>query len=245
MLENVARLAGAYVGSADDAEPPSDLEVERLVRALITIGYAARDAFVRGTTPDAALRLELARVSERTHGADLAAGREMFADKSWPLSHELAVALGLRKVQALASILVPLWQRIEAGEARYGSAPRLRRLWSRTAQLARPALSSRPSAGLAQLMADWGVDADAVRGAVAPTLGCPCEEAGRLADGTWQAWGLRLPMLRGLGVDEVRALYADCLAPGHPEHAPIPGPRPGHELPTPSGDRVTATAGGR
>jgi len=241
VLENVARLAGVYVGSADDVNYSSDADVESLAQSLVAIGYEARAALVQGAKPGAGLRAELAGLSGRTHRPDLAAGREHYVDKSWPMAHELSAGLGLRKVQAMSSILVPLWRRIEDGQAGFGSERRLARFWSRSAFVARPALGSRPSRGLERLLADWDIDAGAARRALDLTGDAAPEEARLLADRTWQSWGLRLPMLRGLCVDDVRALYADLLTPGHgqgglaPARVLVPGPH------LPAADRLSVT----
>lgn len=232
VLENVARLAGVYVGSNEDVDYPSDGDVEGLARALVAIGYEARAALSMGRTPAAGLRAELAYLSGRTHRADLAAGRENYVDKSWPLGHELSAALGLRKVQAMSSLLVPLWRRIEGGHDGFGSGPRLARFWSRTALAVRASLPRLPSAGLQLLMTDWDIDAEGPARAVALSGSSVPAEAHRLADRTWQSWGHRLPMLRGLSVDEVRGLYADCLAPGPRQgaatHVRVFTPGPSH-----------------
>lgn len=212
VLENLIRLAGVYVGSSEDVCYPSDSDIEGLARALVAIGYEAGSIIASGGTPPAGLRRELATLSGRTHCSDLAAGRENYVDKSWPLGHELSASLGLRKVQAMSSILVPMWARIEAGQCGFGNHARLHRFWSRAVLPVRPRLGQRPSAGLGRLMDDWGVDTHGPALAVHRSGAAVPEEAARLAASTWQSWGHRLPMLRGITAEHVRSLYADCLS---------------------------------
>lgn len=212
VLENLARLAGVYVGGSDDVRYPSDGEAEGIARALVAVGYRIRSAELDGQRPAAGLRAELACLSGRTHAKGLAAGREPYIDKSWPLSHELSAALGLRKMQAMASVLVPMWHRIEDGHTGFGSDVRLGRFWSQSALVVRPRLASRPSAGLASLMEDWQIDADAPARARQRGTASTTAEARRIADRAWHSWGRCLPMLRGLSNNEIYDLYADCLA---------------------------------
>ena len=74
-------------------------------------------------------------------------GRDPCACKGWYLANELSTGLGLRKMTAAAAVLPPLWQRVVEGDARWGSARRLQRLWKALASAHRPALPADPVEG--------------------------------------------------------------------------------------------------
>lgn len=195
-LENLARVAGVYVGDERDV-PLADALVEDVVREVVRLGYRADDSM------DAAGRTALLAMSGRTHGADLVEDRALYIDKCWPLANELSTGLGIRKVQAIAIVLPALWRAIEAGTTAAGSARRLARLWDVVRAAAPVDLPTDAGTGLDRLVADWRIATTGLR---------PDEElVDRLAAGAVRAWGAGLPMLRGLDHAGVAALYRDGL----------------------------------
>lgn len=237
VFENLARLAGFYVGD-DEFRGERDLLTEELITETIAWGYRVL-ACDRSRPIPAATRGAVGRLSGRTHDDALVAGRPRWLDVSWPLANELSTALGLRKVEAFASLLGPLWSRTLSRDAvgrRIGDADRLRRLWQLVRAQAPAELPGDPVAGLARLMADWGIDAGAAARADRWSGDPLSERAERIADRATRAWGNGLPMLRGLDRAALAQLCEAALSPRTtrpaPPVSPTSGPRPWSRLET-------------
>jgi NADP-dependent alcohol dehydrogenase len=201
ILEALLRLTACYVGSLRDL-PRQDEFVERYAVRLVGLGdevRIARDARMP-VSPD--LRLAAARISGASHAQEVVADRDQYSDIPWPLANELSMAAGTRKLTALAAVTPQVWRRITAGDERLGSARRLARLWALLRRSTRADLGPEPAAGLAALVDHWRIDRE---------VGASFVDAGPLARDAAHAWGRGLPMLKGLSVEEVRAIYAEAL----------------------------------
>jgi NADP-dependent alcohol dehydrogenase len=88
-----------------------------------------------------------------------------------------------------------LWRRIAEGDVRWGSAPRLRRLWQAVTSVHLPALPADPVEGIESLLDTWlierGIDASA-------------ERTELIARSTLRAWGDGLPTLGALTLADIR-----------------------------------------
>lgn len=204
IVEALLRLLSPYVGSLDD-RPTQDDAVERYAIQLLQAGDLVRKVRDLGGSVPPGLLAEVAAISGNSHSVDLIADRDPCCDVCWPLANEISMLTGLRKLTALAAITPVVWRRVLDGDGRLGSARRLRRVWSAVVSGASAAPSvAPPDVGLTALLERWGIE-PMVRGDV-PTP----EAAARRAA---KAWGNGLPMLRGLSVEEITAVYADALAP--------------------------------
>ncbi|MEY9997761.1 alcohol dehydrogenase class IV [Streptomyces sp. V4I8] len=191
VLEALFRLVSPYVG--DHSRLPSqDARVETTAGRLVRLGDEVRNAALAGRRCCDRLRREIAEVSGSTHDAWFHAGRDPYAVKGWLIANELSSALAIRKMTAVSALLPPLWQAIDAGEERLGSARRLRRLWSVLRSENPEELPTDPAPGVAALIDSWMIGR---RIAVTPSQ---IEAvAGRIV----RAWGAGLPMLGGLESD--------------------------------------------
>jgi alcohol dehydrogenase class IV len=192
-LEVLFRLTGLYAGDHADL-PTEDALAQTLARRVVELGYAPGSS---------AARAEIAKVSGLSHAGWVVLGRAPYAGKGWYLANELSSALGLRKMTAVAALLPPLWRAVADGDARLGSARRLRRMWEhlRTAPAAAE-LPEDPADGIAALIDAWGVgrriDADA-------------DALAAVATRTVRAWGAGLPMLDGLSAADIHGLFQQAV----------------------------------
>lgn len=198
VLEALFRLVNMYVGDHDDL-PTEDALTEAVAERLIAAGHEVRTARLEGRPVDAALRLEIAKLSGLTHSEWMHLGRPSFGNKGWLIANEVSSVLRVRKMRAVAALLPHLWHFVAQGEARLGSARRLARIWSRMRAAHPGELAAEPAEGIAGLIDSWQVDR-ALR-ADGPQLDAI---AGRIV----RAWGAGLPMLGGLTKSEVRDLLA-------------------------------------
>lgn len=209
VLEALLRLAGCYVGSLTDL-PRQDALVHKYARRLVQLGDLVLTARVAGVRTSGKVRAEVARISGESHSDAVLAGREPFCDATWPLANELSMAMGSRKLTALAAVTPPVWQRISAGDRRLGCARRLTALWTVLRAASAEAVPADPASGLRALMDRWRInrvlppDPDRAMD--------PGDLAARLAEGASHAWGAGLPMLRGLSVTETSELYSEALS---------------------------------
>ncbi|MFI6740629.1 daptide-type RiPP biosynthesis dehydogenase [Nonomuraea sp. NPDC050451] len=209
VLEALFRLVSMYAGDHADL-PTEDALTEALAVRLVSAGHAVRRAREAGTPVERPLRAEIAKLSGLTHQEWLHLGRGAWANKGWLIANEVSVALGVRKMRAVAAVLPPLWRAIAGGDERLGSARRLARLWSSLRAVDPDGLPGDPAGGMAALIDSWRVErrltpddhtdddtGDDVLDAI----------AGRIV----RAWGAGLPMLGGLTRDEVRELLTEVL----------------------------------
>nr|WP_297422755.1 daptide-type RiPP biosynthesis dehydogenase [uncultured Actinotalea sp.] len=219
VVEVLARVIGPYIGTTGDV-PVQDRVCEAVVRRLVELGDAAS---THGRTDDA-LRLEVARLSARSHDQWLTEGREPFASRTWFLATELAGAAGCGKAEAVAALLPAMWEACSTSPV-WGDARRVDRLWSAVRDGV-PGLPSEPGAGVRALLDRWGF-----RRALPATE--PAEEVSRR---THRRWGAGLPMLAGVQPEETTALLRGCLDPdGPPEDVPAATAAGGTPVLTPVG----------
>jgi NADP-dependent alcohol dehydrogenase len=194
VFEVFFRVAGMYVGDPQDL-PSEDAFTLTLIERLTMLGAELASVRRAGETPGDALRLEIAKLSGVSHGPWFNQGRDPCACKGWYLANELSTGLGLRKMTAAAAVLPPLWRRIAEGDVRWGSAPRLRRLWQAVTSVHLPALPADPVEGIESLLDTWlierGIDASA-------------ERTELIARSTLRAWGDGLPTLGALTLADIR-----------------------------------------
>lgn len=204
VVEALFRLVSLYIG--DDRElPTEDALAEALALRLVQLGHSVRDV-VREDGPEGLrgqgeLRAEIAKVSGLTHMAWASLGRNRYGAKGWYVANELSTALGVRKMTAVCAVLPPLWRAVSGGDARLGSAARLRRVWIllRGASGNATALPADPADGIAALLDDWLIDR---------RLTATEEQLDAIALRTVRAWGGGLPMLGRLSAADVRRLLA-------------------------------------
>lgn len=209
ILEALLRLAGCYVGSLTDL-PRQDALVHQYAQRLVQLGDLVLAARIAKIRTSGEVRAEAARISGESHSDAVLAGREPFCDATWPLANELSMAVGSRKLTALAAITPPVWQRISAGDRRLGCARRLRALWAVMRAASTAAMAADPASGLCTLMDRWRINR-----ALPPDPDRamdPGDLAARLAESASHAWGAGLPMLRGLSVTETSELYFEALS---------------------------------
>ncbi len=115
---------------------------------------------------------------------------------------------------AVAALLPPLWQAIDAGEGRLGSARRLRRLWSLLRSEGPEQLPADPAAGVAALIDSWGVDR---------SVRLTPDHAEAVALRIVRAWGAGLPMLGGLAAEDLLSLLNEA-AGSEPPVQDLPPP---------------------
>ncbi|MFB4424062.1 daptide-type RiPP biosynthesis dehydogenase [Streptomyces sp. QL37] len=213
VLETFFRLVSPYVGDPADLPEP-DARVEATAVRLLRLGDEIAEATREGGPATDEQRARSARLSARSHAQHLHDGRDPYAVKGWLIANELSTALGLRKMTAVAALLPPLWQAIDEGEERLGSARRLRRLWAVIRTGLGRSLPDRPAVGVASLIDAWGIE----RRVVADP-----EVTGAIAHRIVRAWGAGLPMLGGLGHPDVSRLLRRTVAAA--------GRAPDHEVP--------------
>jgi alcohol dehydrogenase class IV len=199
-FEALCRVTGPYVGSP--AAPAQDALAEAVAARLVALGEGLRRSAHTGDPSTDRQRLELARLSGLGHTAAMHAGRDPFGFKPWYVSHELAWSAGMGKAHALAVVLPAVWRAVLAGETRWGSAARLRRIWSTVTAGSPAPLPGDPVDGLADLTDRWGVPHQA------PPGGGHAEAvAARLID----RWGEGLPCLGELDEQALTLVLRDAL----------------------------------
>ncbi|MET7337418.1 daptide-type RiPP biosynthesis dehydogenase [Nonomuraea sp. NPDC005650] len=201
VLEALFRLVSMYAGDHADL-PTEDALTEALAVRLVTVGHAVRRARQVGTPVDRPLRAEIAKLSGLTHQEWVHLGRTAWGNKGWLIANEVSVALGVRKMRAIAAVLPPLWRAIAGGDERLGSARRLARLWSSIRAVDPAGLPGDPAGGVAALIDSWRVERR-----LTADDGALDAIAGRIV----RAWGAGLPMLGGLTKNEVRELLTAVL----------------------------------
>ncbi|GAA2504817.1 daptide-type RiPP biosynthesis dehydogenase [Streptomyces longisporus] len=206
VLEVFFRVAGMYVGDPQDL-PSEDAFALTLVERMVVLGAELASVRRAGEAPGDLLRLEIAKLSGASHSQWFNLGRDPCACKGWYLANELSTGLGLRKMTAAAAVLPPLWQRVVEGDARWGSARRLRRLWKAVASAHRPALPADPVEGVAALMDAWRIE----RG-----IDATVERTDLIARATMRAWGDGLPTLGALTLADVRRVLAEAIRQPQP-----------------------------
>ncbi|MFE0549869.1 daptide-type RiPP biosynthesis dehydogenase [Streptomyces pilosus] len=196
VLEALFRTVTPYAGDHKDL-PVEDAFCEAAAEQLAGLGHRAAALRERGRPADAALRLDLARLSGLTHATWMRLGRTPFTTEGWIIANELSTALGVRKMTAVAALLPHLWRAVLDGDERYGSAARLRHIWDRVRRGTPQPLSADPARGIVGLMDGWGIGRHVT---------APPQRLAAVARQTTRAWGAGLPMLGGLLTADVEAL---------------------------------------
>lgn len=195
-FEAFLRIVGPYVGSATDV-PVADAMVLALARTCWDFVGEARAAALAGRGTTAELRLGIATASVVGHSEVLRRPGSPFSTKAWYVGNEIMTELGLRKTRALALVVPAIWDRIAAGDDRWGDARHLDILWRHLRASGRSGFDTSPAEGLAAAVDAWGLVPD-VR------LDGPLADA--IAHRVVRAWGAGLPMLAGISHADIRAL---------------------------------------
>jgi hypothetical protein len=185
VLEALLRVLGPVVGSAHVGGLP-DAEAAMLARELVAVG----DRFAAGDVT-AAGRLSAAQLSAATHTGWALVGRQPDAARHWYLANELSTVLSVRKMVATAHVVPAVWERILRGDERFGFADRLDAAWRWISE-------SPPVEGFRELLRRWDLEPDVV-----PSP----EEIAEATANALKAWGGTLPMLAGLGADDIAGIY--------------------------------------
>lgn len=214
VLEVLFRVAGMYTGDPQEL-PTEDAFVLTLVDRMVRLGTELARTRRAGLAPGDQLRLEIAKLSGVSHSQWFNLGRDPCACKGWYLGNELSSGLGRRKMTAAAAVLGPLWQRVVEGDARWGSAPRLHRLWrtvteAHQAQSGGAPLPADPVEGVAALLDDWQIE---------HRVEATAEQIDRIARATTRAWGDGLPTLGALTLADVRHVMAQAVRVPQPAAA--------------------------
>lgn len=203
IAEILARASGPYVGDLRDQSMPDSL-AEAAVAAAVRLGDEVQRRHDAGLPVDGGLRYEIARLSAFTHSEWMAREGSPYAVKGWLLATEIACAAGARKMTATGALWPHLWDRIDAGDTRLGSATRLRRLFAIIRDVHTDGLPAGPGAGIARLLRRWDVDSQILLG--------PGDVQGAALRAN-RAWGAGLPMLGGLRLPELTELIASAATP--------------------------------
>ncbi|MCU1516073.1 MAG: hypothetical protein JWQ75_794 [Pseudarthrobacter sp.] len=147
-------------------------------------------------------RVDAALLSAESHAGWSLRGRGPAPSSLWFLANELSMALGLRKNQASALLLGPWLDAVGAGNAVWGSRPKLAELW--------PLVSADGAgAGAAALL---GPDHGRPPGRTPPPgSGSAAGMADQLAARTLRRFGGGRPMKRDLGHAELSAMFAAAI----------------------------------
>lgn len=221
LLEPLFRLGCQFVADAGE-RPTEDALALALAERLVALGDRLDDALGGPATDPAAsdeLRRQIAQISALSHAPWLSLGRDRYAARGWYIATELSVALGVRKMTAVAALLPALWAEIDDGRAVLGSADRLRAWWRRLRVAGARPLPADPAAGIAALVGRWRID---------PRLPADATAADPVARRCVARWGAGLPMLGRVRTDDLRGPLRRALSavPDRPAR-PEPG-RAGH-----------------
>ncbi|MEU7527268.1 daptide-type RiPP biosynthesis dehydogenase [Saccharothrix sp. NPDC042600] len=199
VLETLLRAVGPLVGSPEPS-PVADVEALAVIGAATALGYRVASGDRAAPT-----RLLAAQLSALSHVGWCAAGRHPYAVKHWYIANELSTVAAVRKMVATACLLPNLWQRVLAGDQRFGDAGRLLVAWEAIRRAAPVPLGRDPGAGIRLLLDHWRI-----------TSRIPGTDAiaARVAARTVTAWGGRLPMLPDVTTHDIHALLTQCLDPG-------------------------------
>jgi NADP-dependent alcohol dehydrogenase len=205
VAEVLARIVGPYVGE-HDGQATTDAVAQAVAFRLVELGDAVADRPAHAPG-NAELRLDIARLSSLSHSEWLARDGHPYAVKGWLLANELAFVTGVRKMTATAALWPALWDRIDGGDGRIGSAIRLRGLWSGIRRAHRRQLPAEPGPGIARLLAHWGLGAPLIASQ---------EQVQATVRAVNRSWGAGLPMLGGLRPADVRELISAAVTTPYP-----------------------------
>ncbi|WP_246036219.1 daptide-type RiPP biosynthesis dehydogenase [Sinomonas susongensis] len=184
ILESFLRVAGTMIGSV-----PSIFDEDGYALLVRIVGLGNRLA----CEDSLELRLAAARFSMETHSGWSLTCRNPYAAKHWYIANELAYMTGVRKMTATATVIESIWDDIENGSPTWGKPDRLPAVWAAVAA-AHPSLGHSAAAGIGELLRRWGVYGldDISEQVVSDTT-----------NSALRNWGGALPMLRGVGAEQV------------------------------------------
>ncbi len=191
-LEVLLRLAGTYVAAASP-ELPQDAVAEALTieaaDRLYRLTATAGDARPESETD----RLIMARVSAASHSASLVRSVQHIPIV-WILTNETATELALAKMSVVPAIVPAVWDRILAGDTRFGHGHRLVRWWNCFRSAWPEPLPDEADCGIAELTRGLNI------GATLP-LNDTVKEA--VAHRVMRAWSIGLPYASDLHLEDV------------------------------------------
>ncbi|MBT2547264.1 daptide-type RiPP biosynthesis dehydogenase [Arthrobacter sp. ISL-65] len=199
-LEAIFRLSTPFVMTAKPRRSADSLALAS-IRALVEAGNEAR-TFDPGkeTARASQVRRDIAELSSFSQTGWSSLGRHSYGTLPWIIATELSMAYGISKMDAVAAILPAYWQRIESGDARFGSSDRLRDVGQALAATA-GASARTPVGALEQVLSQWGLT---------QPLPLQLSDIHRIAQQISRAWGGGLPMLQGLASADVAAFLAEA-----------------------------------
>lgn len=196
VLEIFARLLGTFIASQDDTHQPEDAVVRGYVHGMAP-------ALMDGDLlKDSRWQENLLRIGARSHQSGVTYKRPPFGVKWWPIVNEICALTGERKIPVLSMILPQILVRILEGDDRWGSAVRLRSIWSSFVENAGRDVPEDPVAGVTSLLAANVQHSDY------QSLCIPA-----LVERIMRAWGEGLPMFCGFESNELEDLLEAALAP--------------------------------
>lgn len=189
--------------------------MEAFLRVAGVFAWASRERSLEGTAVEVARAiivasmnasqlqdqcLELGRLSGYTHTSGALTSATPYPMKHWYIANELSFVTNLRKIQATAPLIGPVWRRIMSGDYRFGSRSALESFWNQVADLV-PGQSRDPAAGFGNFAQTLGVETHFVISA---------QDIAITAKESIRNWGGRLPMLSGLTVSDIESLLREA-----------------------------------
>ncbi|NGO46567.1 daptide-type RiPP biosynthesis dehydogenase [Streptomyces ureilyticus] len=189
-LEIILRSVGPVVGSEG---PWTDTD-EHALRLAARVAEVLNGIRSTGTAT-AAQRAELSDLSLATRQVELLRDRMPFTVKVWFLANNLSHHLGLRKMTALANLVPVYWSHLAARTT--VGAQRVGRTWSSLRAATPEALPADPAEGVAAWLDLLGV---------APAPAPDNTDIEAVVRSCLRMWGGGLPMLAGLGAEDLRRM---------------------------------------
>ncbi|MCG8654524.1 iron-containing alcohol dehydrogenase [Yimella sp. NH-Cas1] len=189
-LEALLRCVGPLVttGLPDPAAEAAGIAAARRLADALNVLHGSDDEVLRLQARQTVL--EAGAETQRSRRAELSTP---FAVKSWFVANNVSHQLGIRKMQALASLTPTYWGFL----ARSESSDRLQHVWEALTPHLPGDPSTDPSTGLEQLLDTLGI------AAMGPMSDDDIESIVRSCV---RMWGGGLPMLSGWSADDIRTL---------------------------------------
>jgi NADP-dependent alcohol dehydrogenase len=199
-FEAIFRLSTPFVMTATPRRSADSLALAS-IRALVEAGNEARTLDPGEDTARARnVRRDIAELSSFSQTGWSSLGRHSYGTLPWIIATELSMACGISKMDAVAATLPAYWQRIESGDARFGSSDRLSDVGQALAATA-GASAKPPVEALVHVLSEWGLNRP---------LPLQLDDIHRIAQQISRAWGGGLPMLQGLTSADVAAFLAEA-----------------------------------
>ena len=191
LLEIFFRLSVAVLGVMNDRHSQGD-NIVNAVRENVRLGDRPLD-------PDA--RIRMACLSASSHSAALMAGVDPFAGKLWYIATEMSDVLGVRKVDAMATLFPAMFTLIERGKQVWGSRTRLEYLWNIVRSASVENLPIVAHEGIRVLLKHWRIAGTSI----SPS------DIDLIVQRSICRWGGGLPMLSGIRSNDVCDLLKLCI----------------------------------